>query len=95
VTTRAALTSSTPDLTKHSISELARMAQRDWSKGKGVNFAAKPYLSAMRQMEKASDAYGADSGESVISYFLSNASSWRGPVAKQVKDELRRRLKQK
>ena len=37
--------------------------------------------------------YGLDSGRSIVQYFLSNAQSWRGPVAKAVKAELKKRVK--
>jgi hypothetical protein len=76
------------------LSDLAAMIQRDWSsQGKGVNFAAKPYLEAMRSLTTVRDRYGMDPGESIVAYFLSNATSWKGPTAKAVKTELRRRLK--
>lgn len=74
-----------------SLSTLANMIQRDW--GPNVNFAAKPYLDAMHSLNEISDSYGLDSGLSVVSYFLSNASSWRGDMARTVKAELRRRVK--
>lgn len=61
----------------------------DWKK---VNYAAKPYLFAMRELNGARDAYGSDSAQSVIAYFLSNARSWTGPVAKRVKAELKAML---
>jgi len=76
------------------IAGLASMAQADWSKrGKGVNFAAVPYLSAMHSMESIDSTYGYDSGRGTVLYFLANASSWRGDTAKAIKAELRRRLK--
>ena len=75
------------------LGQLAGLAAKDW--GGKVNFAARPYLSAMRGMNAVSDNFGADSGHSVVAYFLSNASQWRGPTAKIVKDELKRRLKSK
>jgi len=34
-----------------------------------------------------------DSGKSIVSYFLANAGQWRGEVAKEVKAELKRRVK--
>lgn len=71
--------------TKRTISAIAKEIRRDW---KNVNYAAIPYLQAMYSMEHASDDYGADSGKSIILYFLSNASSWRGETAKRVKAEL-------
>ena len=73
-----------------SISTIAREIEADWSKiGKGVNFAAKPYLNAMKSLDKISDDYGADTGKSVVLYFLSNASSYRGETAKRLKAELK------
>lgn len=76
------------------IAQIARLIREDWSsRGKGVNFAAIPYLQAMLQMDKVTDYYGRDSGKGVILYFLSNASSYRGDVARLVKVELKKRLK--
>jgi hypothetical protein len=62
----------------------AEIAQ-DWKK---PNYAALPYLRAMRWLHTIEDKYGLDSGRSVVAYFLSNASTWRGPVARRVKAEL-------
>ena len=61
--------------------------------GPKVNFAAKPYLSAMLSMNSAKDDYGADSGTSIILYFLSNARTFTGPAAKALKAELKAALK--
>jgi hypothetical protein len=58
-----------------------------------VNFAAKPYLDAMSGMGDINGNYGWDSGKSIVAYFLSNASSWRGETAKRVKKELNQMLK--
>lgn len=77
-------------LSSASVSSLAMMASRNW--GSKVNYAAKPYLSAMRSLDSANDAYGADSGQEIIARFLANAGSWRGPVAKQIKAELKQRI---
>jgi hypothetical protein len=72
---------------------IANLAYYDWSKAKnGVNYAAQPYLVAMMALDSVSDNYGADSGDMVVRYFLSNARTWRGEVAKLVKAELNRRL---
>ena len=35
------------------------------------------------------DNYGVDSGKSIVLYFLSNASTWRGETAKRIKKELK------
>lgn len=75
------------------LAQLARMIRADWSgKGKGVNFAAEPYLEAMSTLDTVQSAYGMDSGRSIVVYFLSNAGSWRGNVARAVKVELKKRL---
>ena len=58
----------------------------NWPK---VNYGAKPYLDAMACLNKVTDDYGADSGRSVVLYFLANANTWRGPDAKRVKAELK------
>lgn len=71
------------------IYEIAAEIKKDW---KNVYFGAVPYLRAMESMEYADDPYGADSGESVILYFLSNANTWRGAVAREVKAELKKRV---
>lgn len=72
------------------ISEISRIIRLDW--GGKVNYAARPYLDAMGSLSSASDSYGLDSGSSVINYFLSNATTYRGPVARVVKAELKKRV---
>lgn len=69
-----------------SISTIAREISRDW---KNVNYAAKPYLEAMRSLDNASDSFGYDSAKSVVSYFLANASGYRGDTAKAHKSALK------
>lgn len=65
---------------------IAAEIRHDWLK---VNYAAKPYLDAMATLESASDSYGHDTARSIVLYFLSNASSWRGETAKRIKAELK------
>ena len=77
-------------LKEQTLSQLALIIQRDW---KNVSPYARPYLDAMLYLESISDKYGADSGDSVVSYFLSNARSYTGETAKLVKAELNRRVK--
>ena len=77
-------------LTTMSIGEIAMVVYDDW---RPINYAAKPYLEAMASLHSVNDNYGMDSGYSIIAYFLSNASQWKGDVAKAVKIELKRRLK--
>ena len=77
-------------LQKMTVSAIAEVIKRDWKK---VYFGAVPYLQAMQTMTAISDNYGADDGRSIVAYFLSNASTYRGPIAKAVKKELNARLK--
>lgn len=65
---------------------IARDIAKDWQK---VNYAAKPYLEAMLSLNSISDRFYMDSAESVVRYFLANASSWRGEKAKAIKAELK------
>jgi hypothetical protein len=39
------------------------------------------------------DRFGHDDARGLVLYFLSNAGSWRGPVAKRIKAELKAALK--
>ena len=73
-----------------SVSNIARKIRVDWKK---VYFGAVPYLQAMSGLVSVGDHYGLDSGKSIVAYFLANASTWKGPVAKLVKAELNRRIK--
>jgi hypothetical protein len=69
---------------------IAREIRADWRK---PNFAAAPYLRAMADLDSIDDAYGHDAGRGIVSYFLANASTWRGPVARAIKAELKDMLK--
>ena len=68
------------------ISAIAREISRAWIK---PNYAARPYLDAMHSIESITDSYYSDNARSIVGYFLGNASSWRGDVAKRLKAELR------
>ena len=69
---------------------IAQEIMRDWNK---VYFGAVPYLSAMLSLNSIEDNYINDSADSIVRYFLSNASTWRGDVARRVKKELNNMLK--
>ena len=76
------------------IYQIAADIKTEWSKvGKGVNFAAKPYLDAMLTLNKITDRYMFDSADSIVRYFLCNASSFKGVRAKELKAELKSLLK--
>ena len=67
---------------------IASEIRKDW--GAKVNFAAKPYLDAMGGLTNITDSYGMDSAKSVVLYFLSNAGTWKGDKAKEIKAELKK-----
>ena len=76
-------------MTIRPIYEIARDIRSNWPK---VNYAAAPYLAAMRDLNMITDKYVWDTGASVVRYFLANASTWRGPEAKRIKAELKAML---
>ena len=78
------------DYSKMGISQIANVISKDWKK---VNYAAKPYLEAMFSLNSVGDNYYCDTGRSVVAYFLCNATSWTGEVAREVKKELKKRIK--
>ena len=65
---------------------IARDIYQAWP---NVNYAAKPYLEAMRDLSSINDKYGYDDARSIVLYYLSNASSFRGDSAKTLKLELK------
>jgi hypothetical protein len=69
-----------------SLPEVAREIRDTWT---NVNYAAAPYLDALLTMSSAGQNYGADDGKSIVLYFLSNASSFRGADARRLKAELK------
>ena len=69
------------------------IAEEVWADWKNVSPYAKPYLEAMGSLSSVNDSYYADSGKSVVSYFLANAGSWKGEVAKSIKAQLKEMVK--
>lgn len=78
------------NLSDMSISQIAKVISKDWQK---VNYAAKPYLYAMLYLETVNDSYFHDDGKSIVAYFLANASTYRGELARDIKKELNKRIK--
>jgi hypothetical protein len=72
------------------LNEIAKEIKTDW---KNVYFGAVPYLDAMSSLEKVTDKFYQDSAKSIVLYFLSNASGWRGETAKRIKKELNQMVK--
>jgi hypothetical protein len=70
--------------------EIAKEIKSDWVRP-ACN--AVPYLNAMAVMNSMDDNYFGDDGRSIVLYFLANASTWRGEVARRVKKELNQMVK--
>ena len=71
------------------IHEIASEIRADW---KNIYFGAVPYLDAMSELNTVSDNYFADTGSSVVAYFLANATTWPGETARRCKAELKAML---
>lgn len=71
--------------------EIARDIDSNWKPE--IYFGARPYLNAMYSLDRLSDRYGCDTGESVVRYFLANAQTWKGQEARAIKLELNNILK--
>ena len=74
-------------MTTRPLYQIANEIRKDWTK---VYFGAVPYLDAMQTLDSINDNYMFDSGKSVVLYFLSNATTWRGETAKRIKLELKK-----
>ena len=77
---------------QRSIRVIAKDIRADW---KNIYFGAVPYLEAMEELDKITDNYFADDARYVVMYFLANAGTWRGEVARRIKAELNLMLKTK
>jgi hypothetical protein len=72
------------------LATIAREIRGNWTK---VYFGAVPYLDAMSTLGSVHSDYGCDSGESIVRYFLCNATTWKGETARRIKAELKALLK--
>ena len=73
-----------------SLNTIAREIRSNWAK---PYFGAVPYLDAMGSLETVHDKYYYDDAQSVVLYFLANAGTWKGDVARRIKAELKTMLK--
>ena len=71
--------------------EIANDISRDWRNV--TRSPAYAYLEAMHNLATLDDKYGLDSGKGIVCYFLANAATWKGEVARRVKKELNDILK--
>ena len=65
--------------------EIAAEISNDWVK---PYFGAAPYIYAMHKLNKITDDYFQDSAKMIVLYFLSNAQTWKGEKAREIKKEL-------
>jgi hypothetical protein len=72
--------------TTRPISAIAADISTHWTK---PYFGAVPYIRAMRSLDALSDNYGLDPATEVLTYFLCNASTWRGDKAREIKAEIK------
>ena len=72
------------------LSVIAQDIRADW---KPVHPYAAPYMDALETLNLITDDYMMDSGASIVAYFLGNAQTWKGPVARDIKKELKQMLK--
>lgn len=61
----------------------------DWPKAANSGHPAGAYLLPMLSLTDVTDRYYYDDGRTIVMYFLSNATSWRGDNARRIKAELR------
>ena len=72
---------------KRPVYKIAEDILNDWT---APYFGARHYLTAMLTINNELEQYGQDSAKTVILYFLSNATTYRGSKAKELKKELQK-----
>lgn len=68
------------------LKDIAADIKKDWKSWR--TSAAEPYIRAMSEMYTIHENYYMETGEGIVQYFLSNASTWRGETARNIKSEL-------
>lgn len=72
-------------MAQRALYEIATEIKKSW---KQPYFGAIPYLNAMLELQDIRQMYGLDPADSIVRYFLSNATRWRGEDARRIKKEL-------
>jgi hypothetical protein len=75
-----------PITVPNELNQIAILIRRQWT---GMYFGAVPYVEAMLCLKTIDDNFGQDSARSIVTYFLGNAKTWRGEIAKAVKSKLK------
>lgn len=68
------------------LSEIAREIRREW---RNIPPDALECLIPMYKLDSVNDCFYLESGKSIVPYFLSRASGWRGEAARRIKAELK------
>lgn len=76
-------------MSNRTFKEIAKEIKADW---KNPYFGAVPYLQAMMEIDSTDPkaTYYLDDAKTIVLYFLANAQTWRGEVARRVKVELKK-----
>ena len=77
-------------INKMNISSIAFEIKNNWV---NTNYAAKPYIEAMKYLNNINDNYGLDSAKSIVLYALSNMAAFKGDKAKIIKAHLKKMCK--
>jgi hypothetical protein len=75
--------------------DIARIIHADF---KPMYFGAVPYVEAMEVLTsdfEPDEKFGVDDARYIVTYFLANAQTWKGPVARETKSFLKRKFKLK
>ena len=80
----------TPNEVFRPLYKIAEDIRSNWKK---IYFGAVPYLEAMETLNGMDDKFICDDADEIVMYFLANAQTWRGEVARRVKKELNAMLK--
>jgi hypothetical protein len=75
---------------KRNICDIAKEIQKEWL---NASPHARPYLNAMLSLKTIDSKFGSDNAKSIVLYFLTNSSTWRGEAARRIKAELKEILK--
>jgi hypothetical protein len=68
------------------ISDIASDIRTNWKK---PYFGAVPYIRAMSEFSGVTDNYYLDPAREILTYFLANATTWRGDKAREIKAEIK------
>ena len=78
------------DLKNMRLSQISDLIYRNWN---NMPLNAYRYVEAMFQLDNINESFNNETGVEIISYFLANAKSWQGDVAKDVKQYLNNLIK--